>query len=231
MKILVIEDDKDTVEILRLTLEVYDPDAVIIPTEKGFDGLETARSTQLDLVLLDLGLPDIDGMEVLKELRKFSKTPILVVSARHDPEVITNALTLGAEDYILKPFSLHTFLTYLKGFSTPDSSVPFSEDQSRITQDLIISRKNRRATLKGHEIVLTQAEWTVLDSLLAHYGRIVTIRDLVQLISQNSDLDESSVHQIVNQLRKKLGDNPDLPNLIVSEYNCGYRFMKTVSAS
>jgi two-component system, OmpR family, KDP operon response regulator KdpE len=231
VKILVIEDDKDTVEILRLTLEVYNPNATIVSSEKGYEGLEFARSTQLDLVLLDLGLPDIDGIEVLKELRKFCKTPVLVISARHDPEVIINALVLGAEDYILKPFSLQMILNRLQDFSDKPGPKKLKDEPGRITKDLSIFKESQRVILKGDEIQLTRDEWKILNSLVEHRGRIVTIRELVQILSQEGDAGESHVHQVVNQLVKKIGDNPDLPNIIVSEYDCGYRLVKTIDAS
>src|ERR1017187_5072032 len=104
MKILMIEDDKLTTEVIRLTLEVHDPNSTIFFSEKGRDGLESARKGPFDVVLLDLGLPDIDGMKVLEELKEFCTIPIIIVSARHDSTVIANALSLGAADYILKPF-------------------------------------------------------------------------------------------------------------------------------
>lgn len=231
MKILIIEDDTDTVEILRLTLEVYDPVAEIISSQKGYEGLEYTRSTQPDLVLLDLGLPDIDGMEVLKELRRFSKTPVLVISARHDPEVITGALAQGAEDYILKPFSLQTLMKRLKEYSDRDINLNQQEDRSRITNDLTICRINRKVALKGTEIELTGDEWKVLDSMLEHRGRIITIRKLIKILNKEEETGESLVRQVVDQLIRKLGDNPDFPRIIVSEYDCGYRFNRTITAA
>ncbi len=225
MKILMIEDDKTTVEIIKLTLEVQDPKSVLTSKVKGREGLESVRSEPFDVVVLDLGLPDIDGMNVLKELRGFSKIPVLIVSARHDPEVITSALDMGAQDYILKPFNFNSLLSRLKDVTAlpGDVTKPATE---QVTQDLTISSSNHNIMVKGNHVELTEQEWKILVVLLDYHGRIVPTKLLCELLSEKGFVGESAVNIIIGSLRKKIGDDPYSPKIIISEYDCGYRLLR-----
>ncbi len=113
MKLLIVEDDINTVEAVRLCLEIYFPNAAWEATAQGLTALEKVREGTYDGVLVDLGLPDIDGLELIERLRTFSRLPVLVVSARHNPEVIARALRLGANDYITKPYDTWNLLKTL----------------------------------------------------------------------------------------------------------------------
>ncbi len=110
MKILLVEDDASTVESIRLCLEVNDSGSSILCTGMGVDALQKLRTESFDAVILDLGLPDIDGIKVLQQVRGFCRTPVIVLSARHDADVISKALELGADDYITKPFDYRILL-------------------------------------------------------------------------------------------------------------------------
>jgi two-component system KDP operon response regulator KdpE len=226
MKILLIEDDKKTVEVIRLSLEVRDPDSRVTSMGKGMEGLKTARNETFDVVVLDLGLPDVDGMKVLQELRNFSQTPVLIVSARHDPAVITNALNHGAQDYILKPFKFQSFFTSLKDVTAQPQTNEDVDSCKQLTEDLKICRHTHEVFHKNTRLELNTDEWEILNRLTEHPGRIVPVETLSASLSSDRFLSESSVHMVINQLRKKLGDDPYVPEMIVSEYECGYRFMK-----
>jgi two-component system, OmpR family, KDP operon response regulator KdpE len=113
MKLLLIEDDLATVESIELCLEVNDPESKVVSTSKGLDAIQMLRNDTFDVVIVDLGLPDIDGIEVIEQIRGFSHVPIVVVSARHSPEMISKALSLGANDYITKPFDYRVLLNRL----------------------------------------------------------------------------------------------------------------------
>lgn len=113
LRVLLIEDDGSTVESIRLCLEMYRPGSALTYTEKGTHGVELARDGSFDVVMLDLGLPDIDGVMLIEQLRNAADTPILVISARHSPEVIARCLELGAVDYIMKPFTYQRLLERL----------------------------------------------------------------------------------------------------------------------
>jgi two-component system KDP operon response regulator KdpE len=114
MHLLLIEDDETTVESIRLCMEIYETSSTIISTRKGKEALELLKKEKFDAVLIDLGLPDIDGTEVIKQMRQFTQIPAVVLSARHSPEVVAKALELGADDYITKPFDYRNLLSRLK---------------------------------------------------------------------------------------------------------------------
>jgi two-component system, OmpR family, KDP operon response regulator KdpE len=221
MKILMIEDDQETVDVIKLTLENQDPGTEVKSFLKGLEGLETARSERFDVVVLDLGLPDIDGIKLLRELRGFSRIPVLIISARHDPEVITNALDLGAEDYILKPFPFKTLLSTLKDISTPRGAI------NQVAPDLRFNDSEREMIVKGTHIKLSEAEWKILNTLVSHSGRIVPTKTLAKILCGDGFASDSSVNLIIYLLRKKLGDDPYSPKIIIAEYGAGYRFMRT----
>jgi DNA-binding response OmpR family regulator len=114
MRLLLIEDDETTVESIKLCMEIYANDSTIMSTRKGKEALELLKKNTFDAVLIDLGLPDIDGTEVIKQMREFTQIPAVVLSARHSPEVVAKALELGADDYITKPFDYRNLLSRLK---------------------------------------------------------------------------------------------------------------------
>jgi two-component system KDP operon response regulator KdpE len=113
MKLLLIEDDETTVESIKLCLEIYQPGSSIHSVSKGREALQLLKKDGYDAAMIDLGLPDIDGTEVIAELRRFSQIPVVVLSARHSPEVVSKALELGADDYITKPFDYRNLLNRL----------------------------------------------------------------------------------------------------------------------
>jgi two-component system, OmpR family, KDP operon response regulator KdpE len=230
MKILMIEDDKQTIDVIKLSLENQDPGTTVKSTFKGLEGLETAKSEHFDAVVLDLGLPDIDGIKVLEQLRGFSSTPVLIISARHDPEVISNALDLGAEDYILKPFPFHTLMSSLKNISILSLSSGDDNAEGQTCGELQLNSAELEVNVKGNRIKLSEAEWKVLSILVSHCGRFVSTKLLARSLSTDVFAGESAVKLIIYLLRKKLGDDPWEPKIILSEYEAGYRLMRTAGA-
>ncbi len=125
MRLLLIEDDITTVESIRLCLNIFEPSSHLKSTGKGLEALQILRTEEFDAVLIDLGLPDIDGIDFIKRMRAFSQVPIAVLSARHSPDIIAQALTLGADDYITKPFDYRLLLKRLHNLvdkSSPERS-------------------------------------------------------------------------------------------------------------
>ena len=113
MKVMIVEDDITTIESIKISLEIFEPDSTLTYTHKGQDALRLLKEGDFDGVIIDLGMQDIDGVEVLKQLRLFSNIPVLVLSARQSPDVIRKALELGANDYITKPFEYKNLLKRL----------------------------------------------------------------------------------------------------------------------
>ena len=113
MKLLLVEDDGVTIDAIRLCMEVYEPSSTVISTSSGQDAIDLLTKGEFDVVVLDLGLPDLDGFEVLKRIRLLGNTPVLVCSARRNIELIASAMKLGADDYIIKPFEFRILLDSL----------------------------------------------------------------------------------------------------------------------
>jgi two-component system KDP operon response regulator KdpE len=228
LKILIIEDDIGTCEVMRLSLEIFDPDSTLTIAEKGLIGLEKVHETQFDIVVLDLGLPDIDGLEVLRKIRAFSQIPVLVASARHEPEIITGALNAGAQDYVLKPFNFQIFLDSLRDLA--DASHLLRNDSTiiQITNRFSVKCNSREAQLDGVTITLDTNEWLILECFINHWGRLVPINLLNEIISDSDSHSNNNqlVNQTVNRLRKKIGDDIYNSTIILSEFSCGYRLIK-----
>jgi two-component system, OmpR family, KDP operon response regulator KdpE len=226
MKILLIEDDLTTIEAVRLALEVYNSDAQIEFADRGQTGLAMIKDCQFDVVVLDLGLPDIDGSQVLEELRSFSSVPVIVISARHDPKVITNALKQGATDYILKPFDIQILLSNLKDIlRVKDASVQ-TEKTLRIAENVELDINDHKLIVKNRSIDLTPGERIVMDSLISNIGRIVTVESLTEKMASIGEKSDSVVHETVHKLRNIIGDDQYFPTIILPEYGCGYRLKR-----
>jgi two-component system KDP operon response regulator KdpE len=124
MKLLLIEDDDTTVESVRLCLEICEPESSVRSTGKGLEALKILKNEQFDAALIDLGLPDIDGNEVIEKMRTFTNIPVIVLSARHSQDFIKQALSAGADDYITKPFDYHMLLKRLKTLIAENRNEP-----------------------------------------------------------------------------------------------------------
>jgi DNA-binding response OmpR family regulator len=226
MNILIIEDDIVTSEAVRLSLEIFIPDFRLTVAEKGCTGLDKIRKEQFDIVILDLGLPDMDGLDVLRQLRLFSQIPVLVASARHDPDVITSALKTGAHDYVLKPFNIQVFIRSIKDLTNPEKPSEPITDIINITSRFMINKEPRQAKYNGTIVEISEKEWQVLNCLVAHWGRLVTVKNLSEVMSLTDYHIDQPIHDTINNLRKKMGDDLYLPKIILAEFGCGYRLVK-----
>lgn len=227
LRVLLIEDDTATVESIRLCLEVHQSGSDVISTAKGFEGVGLAKNEIFDVVILDLGLPDIDGMIALEELKRFSNAPILIVSARHTPEVIAKALEIGADDYILKPFAHRHFLSRLENVIRCSRSPKPQYGERRVSRrGLVIDLDTHQVTVNSNPVELTTIEWRVLSQLVERGGRIVPLTMLAKEVWNSDSTDVLLIESTISQLRIKLGDDPYTPSIIISEYRVGYRFLK-----
>lgn len=226
MKILIIEDDVATIEAIRLCLEIHRSNISVTFTPKGIEGIQLLRRESPDVVILDLGLPDLDGISVLEQVRQFSQVPVLIVSARDTQHSIVRALEIGAEDYIVKPFNYQDLLKRLDNV-TGCSRVTLSEvgQGSLKGGNLEIDLDVRRVVVAGNSVELTDIEWSLLIHLLQNAGRMVPLDCLVRDIWRDNTGDASILRSTVSRLRMKLGDAPYSPSIIFSEHGAGYRFV------
>ena len=225
VKILVIEDEKNILSFITSVLSSQHYQ--VIPAATGTEGLSLASSQCPDLILLDLGLPDIDGMEVISKIREWSSVPILVISARalEDDKVL--ALDAGADDYITKPFGNSELLarirTALRHSSRMQTDGELSDRPYR-SKGLMIDFEKRIVSRDGKEIHLTQNEYKIVALLARNCGRVLTYDRLIEHIwGPYSENDNTILRVNMANIRRKLEPNPAEPVYIFTEVGVGYR--------
>lgn len=219
--LLVIDDEAQIRKFLRISLSAQG--YKVVEAASGRDGLAQAALAKPDLVVLDLGLPDMDGKDVLAELREWSQVPVLVLSVRASEGEKVLALDGGANDYVTKPFAIQEFLArvrvLLRQSSTPEQVAALVR-----TGPLCLDFAYRRVTLNDLEVALTRKEYAVLAMLARHIGRVVTQQQLLKDIWGPTHVEDSHyLRVVVGHLRQKLGDDPTAPRFIVTEAGVGYR--------
>ena len=220
--LLLIEDDPQFQMLLSTTLESQDYQVLSAAT--GQEGLIAARSQQPSLLILDLGLPDIDGQEVIRRLRKWSEVPIIVLSARNQENEITQALDNGADDYLTKPFSTAVLISRIKALLRRVAKVPGGAQEVFQVGELKIELTKRRVFLGEQEVSLTPIEFNLLGLLVRHAGFVVTHRQLLEQVWGPSYIEHSHYLRIyMGQLRHKLEVDPARPRYLLTEAGVGYR--------
>lgn len=221
--VLVIDDEAQIRKFLRISLSAQG--YRVLEAGNGRDGLAQAALGKPDLVVLDLGLPDMDGQAVLRELRAWSQVPVMVLSVRASESEKVLALDGGANDYVTKPFGIQEFLARVRALlrqATGDSR----QDVVVRSGALAVDFAYRRVNLAGTEVALTPKEYAVLAMLAHHLGRVVTQQQLLKDIWGPSHADDSHyLRVVVGHLRQKLGDDPTAPQFIVTEAGVGYRLL------
>jgi two-component system KDP operon response regulator KdpE len=219
VKVLVVDDDPT----LRRTLEIglrAEGHEVLIAAD-GRTALQALQEDHPDIVVLDLGLPDVSGVEVLRRLRAWSTTPVVVLSARAESTEKVEALDLGADDYVTKPFGMEELLARVRAAARrAGSDVPVLQ-----AGDLVIDLPARRVTKAGEVVRLTPTEWGLLEMLVRTPGRLVSQQDLLHEVWGPSYGRETNYLRVyVGGLRKKLEDDPSAPRHLITEPGIGYRF-------
>jgi two-component system KDP operon response regulator KdpE len=221
--ILVIEDEPPLKKFLRITLESQD--YTVIEATRGEEGIRHAATSRPDLVILDLGLPDIDGVEVAKRLREWSTMPIIVVSARGKEQEKVVALDAGADDYLTKPFGVGELLARVRvalrrlAVANQDSPEPVFELGS-----LKVDLSRREVTVDGAAVHLTPNEFKLLTMLVKNAGKVLTHRQLLHGVWGPGSGDETHyVRVYMNQLRQKLESDATRPRYLLTEPGVGYR--------
>lgn len=224
--LLVIDDEPQIRKFLRISLNSQG--YRVLESASGREGLACAALEKPDLVILDLGLPDIDGQQVLRELREWSQVPVLVLSVRASETEKVTALDGGANDYVTKPFGIQEFLARVRALLRQVPSQNSTPSQV-VSGSLRIDFAFRRVSLDEQEISLTRKEYAVLAELARHLGRVVTQQHLLKDIwGPSHSGDTHYLRVVVGHLRRKLGDDPAAPRFIVTEAGVGYRLVEEV---
>ncbi|MCQ1946887.1 MULTISPECIES: response regulator [unclassified Arthrobacter] len=223
MKILVADDDVQILRALRITLSAYGYE--VVTAESGSAAIRKAVDTHPDLLVLDLGMPGLSGMDVIEAVRGWSAVPILVVSGRIDPADKVRALDLGADDYVTKPFSTEELLARIRALSrrSPAAAGPSEITFGAVRVDLAARRIAR--VDDGSDIRLTPTEWRFLSELLAHPGMLVTQQALLTNVWGPGTTDSGYLRLYIGQLRRKLERDPAAPEHLLTEHGMGYRFV------
>ena len=226
-QILVVEDDAPVRNLITTTLKAHDYRYITSTTGEG--AVMEAASHNPDVILLDLGLPDIDGVEVIHRIRSWSNVPIIVISARSEDADKIDALDAGADDYLTKPFSVDELLARLRVTQRRLALMQNTNTQTSCYENgqLRIDYANRCAYLAEEELHLTPMEYKLLCLLAQNTGKVLTHKYILQNVwGSNLESDVSSLRVFMATLRKKLEQAPDSPQYIQTHIGVGYRMMK-----
>jgi len=220
--VLAVEDEPQVMRFLRATLPAHGYRLVEAPT--GERGLVEAATRSPDLILLDLGLPDLDGMEVTRRLRAWSTTPIIVISARGREEDKVQALDAGADDYLTKPFGVGELLARMRVALRNAAQLAAGAGEPVFdVGDLHVDLGARQVSVGGKEIRMTRTQFNLLAALVKHAGKVLTHRQLLREVWGPGAIESHYVRVYMSQLRHKLEPDPARPRYLVTETGVGYR--------
>ncbi|MHA7221683.1 response regulator [Arthrobacter sp. RHLT1-20] len=220
--VLVVDDDPHLLRALRITLQAHG--YAVTTASDGHSALLAASQNPLALIILDLGLPDMDGTSVIRELRAWSQVPVLVLSARHGSEDKVEALDAGADDYITKPFGLDELLARLRALLRRRVG---AEDSPVVTTDAFtVDLGKHRVTRDGQDVRLTPTEWNILEVLVRNPEKLVTQQQLLSEVWGPAYAKETNYLRVyMAQLRRKLEPDTGNPRHLMTEAGIGYRFL------
>jgi two-component system, OmpR family, KDP operon response regulator KdpE len=228
-RVLVIDDEPQILRALRRSLEAQDYD--VATAESGEEGLALAAAHTPTLVVLDLGLPDLEGTEVIRRLRSWTDVPVIVLSVREGREDKIEALDAGADDYVTKPFDVEELLARMRAALRRTDADPASEAELRFG-DLHVDLGRRLVRLGDDPVHLTPNEYALLEAMVTNPGKLLTHQWLLRKVWGLGYGNESHyLHVYVRQLRQKLGDDAAMPRFIITEPGVGYRWSPDASAA
>jgi two-component system KDP operon response regulator KdpE len=220
-RILVVDDEPEIRRFLRATLNAQHHE--VIEAVNGADTLVQIRTAQPDLLILDLGLPDIDGIEVARRVRGWSRIPIIILSVRNQEADKIEALDAGADDYLTKPFGVGELMARVRGVMRRAGNTG-SGPVYRVGE-IHLDTARRLLTVSGRDVALTPTEFDILALLVQNAGKVITHRQLIHRVWGTAFVDESRLLRVnISNLRKKIETNPNRPVYLLTELGVGYRF-------
>jgi two-component system KDP operon response regulator KdpE len=221
LHILVVDDESEIRRFLRASLKAHQH--IVSEADTGLKALAEVKANEPDLIILDLGLPDIDGVEVTRRVRKISQIPIIILSVRDRESDKIRALDSGADDYLTKPFGMGELLARMRVVMRRVN--PTAPDQVYVVQNLCVDLDRRHVTREGVEIQLTPTEFDLLTVLIQNAGKVVTHRQIIHKVWGTSFEDESRLLRVnISNLRRKIEPNLNQPVYILTDLGVGYRF-------
>src|SRR4030065_334057 len=230
MKVLVIEDDAGIIDVVSLCFQLRWSGTTVISAANGHKGVSFVETESPDVVILDIGLPDMDGYQVLKEIRRFSDVPVLMLTVRGEDTDVAKGLELGPDVYITKPFShteliarVQAVLRRAQGLAVTDEERPFTSGK------LSVDFARNEETLGGQPVKLTSTERKLLYYLIRNEGRILSHESLLTKVWGDTYVDARDLLRVhIQHLRQKIEDNTESPGIIVTEHGIGYKFIPPV---
>ena len=225
MKVLIIEDSPEIVEAVSLCLQLRWPESEMIVTAEGKRGIDTLKNTHCDFLILDLNLPDIDGFNVLQEIRSFSNIPTIILTVRGKEEDQTRGLEIGADDYIIKPFRPRDLVARVNAvLRRYASSANHSKDKPTVIRGkLTLNLSTSEVTLRDKTVKLTPTEAKLLYILMENPEATLSGEAIAKEVWSKDPIDTDELRTYVRRLRSKLKDNP--PRIILTDYGEGYKFV------
>lgn len=222
LRVLIIDDEPQIRKLLKVSLTAYG--YTLDEAATGQDGITRAAIFKPDLIIVDLGLPDIDGKDVVKQIRDWSHAPIIILTARDQEQEKIEALDSGADDYVTKPFSMGELLARMRVCLRRATT---SDTEPVITcGGLMIDLALRRVTVDNREVKLTPTEYEIIKLMAQNAGRVLTHKQLLKAVWGNSyNEDTHYIRVYIGQLRRKIEADPAQPSYIITESGVGYRLM------
>jgi DNA-binding response OmpR family regulator len=225
MKLLMIEDDRSITEIVALAFDMRWPEVELVTATLGEKGLALAKTEAPDAIILDLGLPDISGFDVLKEIRQFSTVPIVILTVRAEEKDVIKGVEMGADDYVVKPFRQMELLGRVEALvSRPRRR---KKEEPLVHGPLYLDPSSRRFTVDGDEVTITATEADILYQLMKEPGSVVANSELVEAIwGQDYPNAADCLKTHIRRLREKVEPDPDHPQLVLGKSGKGHFLAK-----
>jgi DNA-binding response OmpR family regulator len=225
MRILVVDDEPDVIKVIAMSFRMQQPAWEVLSAEDGPEALELLEQDRPDIVLLDIGLPDMNGFDLLRSMRLFSDVPIIMLTVRDDELSKVQGLELGADDYVTKPFSHLELLARVRAVLRRAQSLPLTHERPFVSGDIQVDFARREVTVRDQPVPLTGTEYRLLYHLVRNAGRIMTHEALLARVWGREYTDELSyLKSYISRLRNKLEPAPRHPEHILTEYGVGYWF-------
>ncbi len=224
MKVIIIEDDANVVEAVSLCLQLRWPEVTISSTAEGIKGIEILKSDSVEAVILDINLPGIDGFEILRQIRSFSNVPIIILTVRGEEEDQVKGLEMGADDYIVKPFSPRDVIARVNSVLRRAAAHKVTMGQHTLVQGRLSLNLAAGEVKLGEKIVkLAPNESRLLYILMNNAGQTISSERIVQEVWQGKHVNSGLVRTYIQRMRQKLEDNP--PQIILNKHGKGYRLV------
>jgi DNA-binding response OmpR family regulator len=228
LKVVVVDDSPEIIEVVSLCFQLRWSGANLLSASNGAKGLELIEAEEPDIVILDIGLPDMDGFEVLREIRRFTQVPVIMLTVRSEDTDVAKGLEMGADDYITKPFSHIELVARVQAVMRRVQGIPVTnEERPFISGKLSVDFANNEVKLDEKPVKLTSTESKLLYLLIRNEGHLVSHENLLTKVWGESYVDARDLLRVhIQHLRQKLGDSVEMPSIIVTEHGMGYKFVR-----